>query len=461
MDLKISETFRNLIPPLQPDEHKLLEESILNYGYDTSYPIIIWNNTLIDGHNRYEICQKHNVPFTTSEKQFDNEHDVINWIIDNQLARRNINADQRFYLIGKRYQEEKKEHGGDRNSFDKLSRNIDESSPHNEDLNSLNTAQKIAKQHQVSHATVERAEKFANAVDTVAENVGINPREILSGEINASRRDIQRVSKCEPAIQRRVFEKVENKEFKNIKDAVKKVEKEELDEINSVEQVKPIENITKCELGTIYKLGNHLLYCGSNSDGRFIDILKEHRASFAFADPPYNADAADWDHSFEWDHDWLMNYAPVVAVTPGIVSIHDFMNSTTMPYKWSVSCWINNGMTRGAFGFGNWIYTAVFSNKGVFCNSQDFLKVTISNSETKESNHKGRKPASLIAWLFERFSTLDDYIIDPFLGSGTSLLVAEKMKRRCIGAEQIPRFCEHIISRWEQSTGEKASIHEN
>jgi hypothetical protein len=63
--------------------------------------------------------------------------------------------------IGKRYKEEKKEHGGDRVS-----------SPHSEDLK--RTAQKIAEQSKVGHATVERAEKFAKAVDKVAENTGID-----------------------------------------------------------------------------------------------------------------------------------------------------------------------------------------------------------------------------------------------------------------------------------------------
>jgi len=48
------------------------------------------------------------VPFIPSEKTFDNEHKVINWIIDNQLFRRNITDDQKAYLIGKRYKEEKK-----------------------------------------------------------------------------------------------------------------------------------------------------------------------------------------------------------------------------------------------------------------------------------------------------------------------------------------------------------------
>jgi len=70
-------------------------------------------------------------------------------------------------LIGKRYQGEKKDNGGDRKSV-----------PHNEEVKP--TAQRIVEQNKVSHATVERAEKFANVVDKVAENVGINPQRILS-----------------------------------------------------------------------------------------------------------------------------------------------------------------------------------------------------------------------------------------------------------------------------------------
>jgi hypothetical protein len=106
-------------------------------------------------------------------------------------SRRNINDDQRTYLIGKRYKEEKKEHGGYRDS-----------SGQNDHLK---TSDRIAEQNKVSHATVERAEKFAEAVDTVAENTGINPQKILSDEINSTRKDIQDVSKMEPAIQKTVF----------------------------------------------------------------------------------------------------------------------------------------------------------------------------------------------------------------------------------------------------------------
>jgi hypothetical protein len=71
------------------------------------------------------------------------------------------------------------------------------------------TAEKIADQTNVALRTVKNAEKFADAVDEVAKNTGISPQKILSDEINSTRKDIQDVSKMEPAIQKRVFEKVE------------------------------------------------------------------------------------------------------------------------------------------------------------------------------------------------------------------------------------------------------------
>ena len=119
-------------------------------------------------------------------------------------------------MIGKRYQEEKKEQ-----ARPKIENEGATVAP-------LKTADKIAEQNNIAPRTVKNAEKFANAIDTIAENVGINPQKILSGEINASRRDIQEVSKYEPAFQKWVFEKVENKELKNIKDAVKEVKKERM-----------------------------------------------------------------------------------------------------------------------------------------------------------------------------------------------------------------------------------------
>jgi len=193
-------------------------------------------------------------------------------------------------------------------------------------------------------------------------------------------------------------------------------------------------------------LGKHKVFCGDCNSEEFKAECKG--AKFAFSDPPYNAGVAEWDHDFTWAQDWLADLAPIVAVTPGIVSIQDFFKSTNMPYAWSVACLIKNGMTRGALGFGNWIYVSLFSKESLFRTSQDYLEVSIKTSETEDSNHKGRKPLDLLKWLLERFSKPGDVVIDPFLGSGTTLIACEKMGRTCIGAEISREYCEAIGTRW-------------
>lgn len=86
----IDDEFKNLIPPLTDEEYKGLEDSIVKEGCRDA--LILWGNTLIDGHNRYEICTKHNIPFKTIQKDFKSRDEVLLWMIDNQKSRRNLTA---------------------------------------------------------------------------------------------------------------------------------------------------------------------------------------------------------------------------------------------------------------------------------------------------------------------------------------------------------------------------------
>ena len=62
----------------------------------------MWGNTLIDGHNRYSICQKHGIPFETMQKDFASRDDVLLWMIDTQFSRRNLDAPDRILLAQKK-----------------------------------------------------------------------------------------------------------------------------------------------------------------------------------------------------------------------------------------------------------------------------------------------------------------------------------------------------------------------
>ncbi len=92
-NLTIDNDFRDLIPPLRLDERAELEASIQQDGCRD--PLTVWSGTVIDGHNRYEICTRLSMPFEVVEKEFDSKVDALIWIRRNQLARRNLTDDQR------------------------------------------------------------------------------------------------------------------------------------------------------------------------------------------------------------------------------------------------------------------------------------------------------------------------------------------------------------------------------
>lgn len=99
MVFTIDNEFRSLIPPLTDEEYAGLEQSIVEEGCRDA--LITWNGILIDGHNRYEICTKHNIDFETREFYFTDRDEVKLWMMKNQLARRNLNDFQRIEITHK------------------------------------------------------------------------------------------------------------------------------------------------------------------------------------------------------------------------------------------------------------------------------------------------------------------------------------------------------------------------
>jgi ParB family transcriptional regulator, chromosome partitioning protein len=249
-----------------------------------------------------------------------------------------------------------------------------------------------------------------------------------------------------------------NKAYSELRKAEKKAEREKAKK--KVEATTGIKANERCSVGDVWILGDHVLYCGDTSTDEFWNLIRDRvqgKAALAFADPPYGANVEGYDDSkFYWEHDYLADAAEVVVVTPGIVSIFELARRTAMPYRWSIAAWITNGMTRGAVGFGNWMYAAVFSAGSVFRQAQDFSKVTISNAEAADTDHPTRKPTEYVQWIVETFSKPKDWVIDPFLGSGQTLMVCEASGRRCIGGELDPKFCSEIVARWEAMTKAEA-----
>ena len=193
--LKIDHEFQNLLPALTAGEAAALEMSIEAEGCRDA--LIAWGDTLVDGHNRYEICNRRGFAYNVLQMDFDSREDVIIWICANQSARRNLTPVQFTILLGTRYEAEKKKAGT----------RTDLTSPQNGER--LTTAERIAAEVGVSKNTVERAGQFARAVDTLAADSPTIKRKILSGEIKQPRAAIVEIAAKPEAERKEAIQRIE------------------------------------------------------------------------------------------------------------------------------------------------------------------------------------------------------------------------------------------------------------
>lgn len=157
-DIKIDAEFAALIPPLSAEERQQLEQNIVEHG-GARDPLVVWASkgtlTLLDGHNRYEICSRLGLPFDIHEVRFKSREEACDWIDNNQLGRRNLSPDSFTHILGRTYKRLKRKEGRPK----KLGQN---------EL-VFSTAEYLAKRHGVSAATVKRAEKFYDEVENTPE----------------------------------------------------------------------------------------------------------------------------------------------------------------------------------------------------------------------------------------------------------------------------------------------------
>lgn len=154
--LKINPDFENLIPPLSEDEFNGLEKSILEEG--VREPIVTWRGYIVDGHNRYKIATKYGLDFDTVEYDFADEAAVIDWMVETQCSRRNLELFQKTALKIKAEKAKlaakakEKEHERKTTSVNSSKSN----------LPTYDTRKELAKSAGVSEQTVSRVERILN-----------------------------------------------------------------------------------------------------------------------------------------------------------------------------------------------------------------------------------------------------------------------------------------------------------
>lgn len=203
--LQIDPEFESKIPPLTEDEYQQLAENIISEGV-VLMPLIVWNGTIVDGHNRYKIVQEHpEIIFAVHEKDFDNRYEALVWICNNQLGRRNLTPVQKKMLVGDRYEAEKMAHGGDRKSEEA------KSSGQNDHLKSASegaTRRRISEETGTSESYVKRASQFSQGA-TAAEEVSPGFRqEVLSGKVKPTQKEMWAIAKAPPEERKRLIQEV-------------------------------------------------------------------------------------------------------------------------------------------------------------------------------------------------------------------------------------------------------------
>jgi len=199
-ELKIDEEFKHLIPPLSQDERKQLEENIINDG--CREPLCVWNKTILDGHNRYEICTRLNIPFKIVYKFLRSREEAVAWICANQLGRRNISDEARRYLIGKRYKLEKIIGAHNAAGTNQYTRKEVRSKMYTKapfDETSCRTRERLGKEYHLSPATIAKYGDYSQSIDTISKSEPMLTPKILSGQVKISQENVLELARLSPS----------------------------------------------------------------------------------------------------------------------------------------------------------------------------------------------------------------------------------------------------------------------
>lgn len=252
------------------------------------------------------------------------------------------------------------------------------------------------------------------------------------------------------------------------------------DEDEVPEDVEPI-----VEKGNIWQLGNHRLMCGDSTIlNNYEKLLRENKADLLITDPPYNVnyegkdknkltiknDSKNDDDFLQFLTDAFINCAINLKLGCSFYIFHsdwyglEFRQSiknSDLELKQNL-IWEKNSMVMGRQDYQWQHEPCLYGWKRGASHSwySDRKQTTIIKYDrpSKSKLHPTMKPVGLIEYLIKNSSKQEDIILDPFLGSGTSLMACEKQGRICYGIELDPKYCDVIIKRWENFTGKKAEL---
>jgi 16S rRNA G966 N2-methylase RsmD len=411
MQLKVDETIRRTLIPLREDELQLLEQSVLAEGIRD--PLVVWNRNgeyvILDGHHRYDLAQKHGLSFKIVEMEFDDESQAVQWVLQNQLARRNLSDEQRTLLIGRLYNQVKREplQRSSVVNFTTVS-------------GSAATARQVGGIFGVGEKTVRNAAEFAKAIDALAE---IEPKAaeiVLLGKLPDAKTALPKV---EPELLPKVAERIAQGKAHSIKEAVERIRREE-------------RQTTKPVLQGVYE-GLDI------RRGDFREVLADlpdHSVDIILTDPPYPQEYLPlWDDLGAFAARVLKPTGVLLAYS-GQLHLPQVLAMLTKHLRWWWMCAIRHTGTSGYIVAGGrrimnqWKPLLILTPYGAPPLSVQFHDLIEGGGRQKEL-HNWEQSTEEAVRILQTFGSPGALVVDPFAGSGSFGRAALQAGMRFIGAE--------------------------
>jgi site-specific DNA-methyltransferase (adenine-specific) len=248
----------------------------------------------------------------------------------------------------------------------------------------------------------------------------------------------------------------------------------------------PEEAISRTALGDIWQLGDHRIICGDSTKEELIETLMlGKKAELVFTDPPYRMNLGDGSDQWvgkaaikvgESIKD-IIDFEPkefldsLPSYFPSKMNAFIFCNKDLVPdylnwavekkYAFNILFWKKpNALPLGGQHRPDLEYI-IYVRKGAIWNDAiqgvSYSK-SLEFSRDLSTKHPTMKPVSLITNQLLISSNRGGIVVDPFLGSGSTLIAAEQTGRICYGFEMEPKYCDIILQRWENLTGQKAEL---
>jgi len=229
----------------------------------------------------------------------------------------------------------------------------------------------------------------------------------------------------------------------------------------------PKEPVTRA--GDLWLLGEHRLLCGDATDGATLAaLLAGESCEILACDPPYNIgldygeetdDAKNAEAYAAFTRTWFDAASALTArqiVTPGYKNLAVWLH-LFVPYY--IAPWVKtNAMTRGKVSrFWCWEPILFFGTQWPRGRANDIFDFP-AGMHKDTGGHPCPKPVRLWAELLTQYASEGATVLDPFLGSGTTLVAAERLRRKARCLEIAPAYCDVAILRWEQFTGKVATL---